>query len=241
MDQQLHPDPTIHLPRDAYYTAIHTLSGSLPAPVTDTPDDRIRRDNAAIAKVAALLPANAAEGELAAQYVLACAQAMECLREARDPVAPLGFVVQCRNHAASMMRQSQGALRMLLRLQEVRQQREADPAAAERAAWTEHCTAALMAQSLAGTPPEAVDLPPPPPSAAPAPEPPAEPVPDAAAEAEQYALIYPRRTALIRQLGRLPDNPSFGPPEDYLVRALVAGRTPALLAADAMGSGGPGP
>jgi hypothetical protein len=60
-------------------------------------------------------------------------------------------------------------------------------------------------------------------------------VPDPAAEAEAYALNYPRRAALIRQLGRLPDNPSFGPPEDYLVRALVAGRTPALLALDAGG------
>jgi hypothetical protein len=37
-------------------------------------------------------------------------------------------------------------------------------------------------------------------------------VPDPAAEAEAYSLIYPRRAALIRQLGRLPDNPSFGPP-----------------------------
>ena len=249
MDQQPHPDSTLHLPRDAYYTAIHTLRGSLPAPVTDTPDDPgsglgqalIRRDNAAIAQVASLLPANAAEAELAAQYVAACAQAMECLRDARDPAAPLGFVVQCRTHAASMMRQSQGALRMLLRLQAVRQQREADAAAAERAAWTEHCAAALMAQSLAGAPPEAVDLPPPPPppapSVAPAPEPLAEPVPDPAAEAEQYALIYPRRASLIRRLGRLPDNPTFGPPEEYLVRAVATGRTPALLALDAAGAG----
>jgi hypothetical protein len=241
MDPQPHTDPTVYLPRDAYYTAIHTLRGSLPAPVTDTPDGLVRRDNAAIAKVAALLPANAAEAELAAQYVAACAQAMECLREARDPAMTLGFVVQCRTHAASMMRQSQGALRMLLRLQAVRQQREADAAAAERAAWTEHCAAAQMAQSLACASDAAVDLPPAPPAAAPGPETPAEPVPDPAAEAEQYALIYPRRAALIRRLGRLPDNPSFGPAEDYLVRAVVTGRTPALLAADAMGADGTGP
>jgi hypothetical protein len=236
MNPQPHSDRALDLPRDAYYTAIHTLRGSLPPPVTDAPDDVIRRDNAAIAQVASLLPANAAEAELAAQYVAACAQAMECLREARDPAAPLGFVVQCRTHAASMMRQSQGALRLLLRLQAVRQQREADAAATERAAWTEHCAAALMAQSLAGAPPASVDLPPAPPPAAPVPEPPAEPVPDPAAEAEQYALIYPRRAALIRRLGRLPDNPSFGPPEDYLVRAVVTGRTPALLALDAAGA-----
>ena len=92
-----------------------------------------------------------------------------------------------------------------------------------------------MAHALTGVPLAAVDLPRPPPPSAPAPEPPAEPVPDPAAEAEAYAQNYPRRAALIRQLGRLPDNPSFGPPEDYLVRALVAGRTPALLALDAGG------
>jgi hypothetical protein len=237
MNPQSHPDPTLHLSRDAYYQCIHTLRTSLPPPVTDAPEDLAHRDNAAMAQVAALLPANAAEAELAAQYVAACAQAMECLREARDPAMPLGFIVQCRAQSASMMRQSHGALRMLLRLQAVRQQREADAAATDRAAWTEHCAAALMAQSLTGAPHAAVDLPPPPAPAAPAPEPPAEPVPDPAAEAEQYALIYPRRAALIRRLGRLPDNPSFGPPEDWLVRAVVTGRTPALLALDAAGAG----
>jgi hypothetical protein len=55
------------------------------------------------------------------------------------------------------------------------------------------------------------------------------------AEGGQDALIYPRRAALIRHLGRLPDNPSFGPPEEDLVRALVTGRTPVLLALDATG------
>jgi hypothetical protein len=90
-----------------------------------------------------------------------------------------------------------------------------------------------MAHALTGAPLAAEDLPPPPPPPAPEPEPPAEPVPDPAGEA--FALTYPRRAALIRQLGRLPDNPSFGPPEDYLVRALVTGRSPALPALDASG------
>ena len=35
-----------------------------------------------------------------------------------------------------------------------------------------------------------------------------------AAEAEQYAAIYPERAALIRRLGRVPDDASFGPPDD---------------------------
>jgi hypothetical protein len=236
-----HPDLSLQLPRDAYYQCIHTLHTSLPPPVTDTPDDLARRDNAAIAQVAGLLPANAAEAHLAAQFVAANAQAMECLRRSRDPVMPLALFLQCSAQSASMMRQSQSALRMLLRLQAARQKIEANAAALERAAWTEHCAAGLMAQALTGAPLAPEDLPPPPPPPAPEPEPQAEPVPDPAAEAEAYALNYPRRAALIRQLGRLPDNPSFGPPEDYLVRALVAGRTPALLALDAAGGAGVGP
>jgi hypothetical protein len=236
MDPQTHPDLSLQLPRDAYYQCIHTLHTSLPPPVTDTPDDLAHRDNAAIAQVAGLLPANAAEAHLAAQFVAANAQAMECLRQARDPAMPLSQFLQCSAQSASMMRQSQSALRMLLGLQAARQKIEANATALERAAWTEHCAAGLMAQALTGAPLAAVDLPPPPPPA-PAPEPPAEPVPDPAAEAEAYAQNYPGRAALIRQLGRLPDNPSFGPPEDYLVRALVTGRTPALLALDAAGAG----
>jgi hypothetical protein len=44
--------------------------------------------------------------------------------------------------------------------------------------------------------------------------------------------IYPRRAALIRRLGGLPDNPTFGPPPDHVVRELVHGRSPILLAVD---------
>jgi hypothetical protein len=241
METQSHPDRSIELPRDAYYQLIHTLRRNLPPPVTDTPKDLAHRNNAAIAQAAGLLPATAAEAHLAGQFVAANAQAMECLRLARDPVMPLPLVLQCSAQSASMMRQSQSALRMLLALQAARQKLEANAPALERAAWTEHCAAGLMAHALAGAPHAAVDLPPPPPSPAPAPEPPPEPAPDPAAEAEAYATTYPRRAALIRQLGRLPDNPSFGAPEEYLVRALVAGRTPALLALDAAGRAGAGP
>ena len=44
--------------------------------------------------------------------------------------------------------------------------------------------------------------------------------------------MYPRRAALIRREGRVPDNCSFGPPDDDVVPVLVHGRTPALLALD---------
>ena len=43
------PDLTLQLPRDLYYQAIHELCAGLPPPVTGPPEDRARRDNAAIA------------------------------------------------------------------------------------------------------------------------------------------------------------------------------------------------
>ncbi|HXA21963.1 MAG TPA: hypothetical protein VNW90_06660 [Acetobacteraceae bacterium] len=67
------PDLTLQLTRDMYYQLIHTLRTSLPPPVTNAPEDEIRRDNAAISKVASMLPANGEEGELAAQFVAASA------------------------------------------------------------------------------------------------------------------------------------------------------------------------
>ena len=231
MDPQPHPEPTLHLPRDAYYQLIHILRTSLQAPVTDTPEDLARRDNAAIAQSLppgltrwsprccpptpqrpTSSPSMHATGHLD-PVVAVNGQAMACLWLARDPVMPLALVLKCSAQPASIAcpgegrgpRQSQGALRMLLGLQAARPKIEANAATLDRAAWTEHCTAGLMAQALSGAPPAPADLPPPPPPPpAPAPEPDAEPVPDPATEAEEYALIYPLRAALIR---RLPDNP----------------------------------
>jgi hypothetical protein len=70
-------NPALQLCRDTYYQVVHTLRGSLPPPVTDTPEDLARRDNAAIAHVASLLPANADEAHLASQHVAADAYAMD--------------------------------------------------------------------------------------------------------------------------------------------------------------------
>jgi hypothetical protein len=63
-----------------------------------------------------------------------------------------------------------------------------------------------------------------------------EPVFDLVVEAEQYAIHYPKRAQLIRRLGGLPPNCSFGPPEPDLVRAIVTGTTPHLRALDTEGS-----
>jgi hypothetical protein len=89
------PDLTHQLPRDIYYQLVHELRGALPPPLTDSAEDLARRDNAAIGEVACLLPANAEEADLAAQFVAANAQAMDCLRLARVHAADLACVLRC--------------------------------------------------------------------------------------------------------------------------------------------------
>jgi hypothetical protein len=231
MDPSPEPlDLTLQLPRDAYYQLIHTLRAALPPPVTDTPEDLVRRDNAAIALVAALFPATADEASLAATYVAANAQAMDCLRLVRQYPDDPNFILKFTARSAGLMREARATWSLLLRVQAERRRREADNAATDRAAWTEHCAIGLMAQALGRAAPGAMVEPPPPP--VPAAEEDPTPNADPIAEAEHYAVIYPQRAALIRRLGRVPDNVSFGPPEDYLVRALVTGRTAVLLALD---------
>lgn len=85
------PNPTNladQLPAQVYHHLIHTLRHSLPPPLTDSPEDLARRNHAAIARIAALAPANAAEAEGAALYVAASdrsfTEALEKDTEARD-------------------------------------------------------------------------------------------------------------------------------------------------------------
>jgi hypothetical protein len=228
-----HPEPdlTLQLPRDMYYQLVHTLRTSLPPPIANTQGDLARRDNAAIAQVASLLPANADEANLAAQYVAANAQALDCLRLARMYPNDVSLALKCTAQAASMMRQARGARSLLLRVQAERQKREADNASHDKAAWIEHCAVSLMADALDRTPPAPIAQPPHPPSA-PIPEQAVAPQPDPVAEAEQYAIIYPRRAALIRSLGGLPAKCDFGPPLPELVHAIVTGTSPTLCALD---------
>jgi hypothetical protein len=124
-------------------------------------------------------------------------------------------VRRCRAQAASMARQSDAALRTLLRLQATREKQlaETHPAAMERAGyWFRDVSA-------------------------PAPEP--EPAPPAApdsfsqfTEAERYAVLYPDRAARIRAAGGLPAKLDFAPPEPELVHDLVHGSSPILQALD---------
>jgi len=240
------------LPRDIYHEVAHTLRATLPPPATDTSEAEHRRDRVAIAQVAALLPANAAEAHLAATFVAANTYALDCMRLARTPGTTPEQAARCAAQSAAMSRQARGALRMLLQVQATSRTIEATNASADKAAWTEHTAMQWMSQALPGAQPAAH-----PASAAPAPEPVATPeatpapepaaTPEAAlapgqprpeptaqpmAEAEFYAMLYPQRAMLIRQHGGVPGDARFGPPADDVVHALVTGRTAALLALD---------
>jgi hypothetical protein len=186
--------------------------------------------------------------------VAASEQWKDCLRLAQLPETTPQWAAKCRAQANSMMRQAQSALRLLLRLQEAREKREADGAACNRAAWTEHCAIALMAEALAALPAAAPARPamaePPAPASpskpGPCPDTGPEPMsaaarraamdlaPDLIAAAERYAATYPERAAYIRRTGKFPpgDFRYFDPPEATLAGALIAGRTPALAALD---------
>jgi len=231
------PDLSLQLPRDMYYQLIHTICGSLPPPVTNSPEDRVRRDNAAIAQIACLLPANADEANIAAQYVAANAQAMDCLRLARGYPSDEMLALKCTAQSASMMRQARGARSLLMRVQAQREKREADAAALDRANWTEHCAIGLMADALGRDAPAPIEEPAPPPPA-PMPVQAAKLHPDMIIEAEQFALIHPNLTALIRAAGCLPEpvlaalGPAIAPPSPALLHAIVTGISPSLRALD---------
>jgi hypothetical protein len=241
------PDPAYLRGQAAYHQIIHTLDQLLPPPPVDTPDARHERNQAVIARIAALGPVNAAEVDVAAQYAAASAQAMDALRLARQPSIDEKTFHKCEAQAALMMRISHSAMRTLLRMQADRRK-----AGADRDSWAEHIAGQELAAALAAGPaplaavpaPEPPAIPPPAsPYAAPAMPPPAnrstaeaDPASEAdqAREAETYGVLYPRRAAAIRQAGGMPKGASFMPPEDGLIRALVDGTSPVLRELDRM-------
>jgi hypothetical protein len=65
------PHPAIDLTTHLYYQLGYTLTGLLPPPLDGRPETLRTRNHAAIARVAALLPVNANEADLAAQCIAA--------------------------------------------------------------------------------------------------------------------------------------------------------------------------
>ncbi|HME21121.1 MAG TPA: hypothetical protein VKI44_07140 [Acetobacteraceae bacterium] len=213
------PDLSLQLPRDLYWLILHTLRGLLPPPDTDAPDAETRRDRAAIALVASMLPGNAEEADLASRCVAHAAYGMHCLRQARVYRNDVSVFLKCSAQAASMERRAQSGRSLLQRLQAERRKREADAAATEQAAWVEHCAIGMMADALASVPATPTAAPPPEMPPAPEPEPEAKSRPLTAAE--QRANVSPRRATPIAQ----------PPPE--MAQANVSGATTTLKALDA--------
>jgi hypothetical protein len=212
----MQPTPTPSHPSGSNYREIYALVCSmLPPSPDDTPDTRAAREQGAMDAVTALNPYDAFEARLAARIVGMDAHAADSLRSAGLAAADPAEMHRCRAQAASMARQSDSALRSLLRMQATREQQMAEkhPAAMERAGyWFHEIT----------VPAPALD-----------PVPPAEADPfSRLTEAERYAVIYPDRAARIRAAGGLPADLDFGPPEPDLVRDIVHGAIPIVPAPD---------
>jgi hypothetical protein len=177
------------------------LCNMLPPSPGDSPHVRAARERSAMDAVVALHPEDAFEARLAVRAVAMDAQCADALRAAGLAVDDPLEMRRCRAWAASTARQSDTALRALLRIQATREKQLAKmhPAAMGRAGWWFH---------------EA---------AVPAPKP-AEPELTEAQldrEAELYAAMYPDRVARICAAGGLPPDLDFGPPEPYIVAGLL--------------------
>jgi hypothetical protein len=132
------PHPTIDLSTHLYYQLVYTLTDLLPPLLDDSPEALRIRNHAAIAKVAALLPVNANEADLAAQCIAARAQAEEILRLLRQHADDIVLVMRLNAQYGSMVRTSLSVHGRLMRVQAVRQKREAIEGAANADAWAQH-------------------------------------------------------------------------------------------------------
>ena len=128
---------------------MYTLTGLLPPPLDDSPQALCTRNLAAIAKVAALLPVNANEADLAAQCIAARAQAEDILRLLRQHAGDIGLVMRLNAQYSSMVRTSLSVHARLMRVQAVRQKREAIEGAANEDARVQHIAERSMLRVVA--------------------------------------------------------------------------------------------
>lgn len=140
------------LPQDALQQILLILRSCLPPPRTDDQQALARRERAALAGVASLLPRNAVEGRLAAQFVAADAWAMDCLYLAGERQEEMEAAHQSRAQAIGMMREAKLALRTLLKLQAARRMVVADKAGAKRTAEMTRSVSGLMREGLDADP-----------------------------------------------------------------------------------------
>jgi len=130
------PHPAINLSPQLYYQLVYTLTNLLPPPLDNSPEAVHARDQAAIAKVAAMLPANANEADLAAQSIAARAQADDIMRLIRENAHDIKLVARLNAQYMSMGRMSLATHKHLMRVQALRQKREAIEATAAQDALT---------------------------------------------------------------------------------------------------------
>ena len=106
----------------------------LPLPPDDTPEARLNRDSRAMAAIAALIPENAAEAEIAITAIATDFHAKHALAAASQPNLTIDALKNLLGMTASMSRQSQNAIRTLRLMQAERRKLENAlyPAAMER-------------------------------------------------------------------------------------------------------------
>jgi hypothetical protein len=216
-----------NLPDTVTHAVFATLCAALPAPAIDTLEARAARDEAAMAAVAALHPADAWEAKLAGALVAAEADLMDCRRQASEYRNDVAVNLRYRALATSLMREMRTLLRDYRRTQAERDKALAElhPAAMERAGW-------WFRDASIPAPPATLA-----PAEAPQPAEPAgtaSPAPDFStlSEAEQYALLYPDRARRIRAERGLPQRLDYGPPEPHIVADIISGTSPILRALD---------
>ena len=144
METSSSPYPVIGFSALVCRQLVYTLTRLLPPPIDDTPTALVARNHAAVAKVAALLPVNANEVDLAAQCIAARAQAEEMLQLLRQHAGDIDLVMRLNAQYGSMVRTSLSVHGRLMRVQAVRQKREAIDGAANADARALHATERSM-------------------------------------------------------------------------------------------------
>ena len=135
-------------PEDAYWHVIRFLRLTLPPPPDPGAEALLRRDHAAIARIAGLAPVSTAEVDFAAQYVAASEQWKDCLRSVQEPGVSREWAAKCRAQAACMMREANSAMRVLLQMQSARRKLEADAVLSTRADRIDHIVTHALAAAL---------------------------------------------------------------------------------------------
>lgn len=185
------------------------LCSRLPKSADDTEEAIATRARRALDAVLSLHPEDAFEALLATRIVAMDAHCADALRGAAQAAGDADKVRSCRAQAASMARQSDSALRTLLRRQAERDKayNAGHPAAMERAGyWFKEVVVPEQSAAPAVAEPEPVRT-----------------RQDVEADAKLYAVMYPDRVRRIRAAGGLPPDLDFGPPEADIVAALLRG------------------